>query len=99
MLTKLAPEAVRSPEALETLERKAVDAIRDKCPSVEWKGSYAVLGPYDYVDIFEAPDVETATRVSTLIRTFGHAHTEIRTGIEWDRFKDVMRDLPGAGES
>ncbi len=95
MLTCLAPGAVKSPQVLENLERKAMDAIREKCPDVEWKGSYAVLGPYDYVDIFQAPDIDAATRVSTLIRTFGHAHTEIWSGTEWDRFKEVVRDLPG----
>lgn len=95
MLTRLAPGVVQSPKTLEELERKAVDAIKENCPEVKWKASYAVLGPYDYVDIFEAADIETATRVSTLIRTFGHAQTEVWGATDWDRFKDVVRDLPG----
>src|SRR5579883_2375943 len=51
------------------------------------------LGPCDYLDIFRARDVETATKVSTLVRTFGHAHTEIWTATEWDRFKEIVRGL------
>ena len=43
MLTRLAPEAVKSPTALEDLERKAVEAVKAKCPKVKWKDSYAVM--------------------------------------------------------
>lgn len=99
MLTRLEAGAVTSPKTLEELERKAMDAIRAKCPKVKWVASYAVLGPYDYVDVFQAPDIEAATRVSALIRTFGHARTEIWAATEWDRFKEVVRDLPAAANS
>ena len=74
MLTCLTSEAVRSPRALEELER--TQHVRDACPHGEWIGSYAVLGPYDYVDIFRAPNLDTATKVSAIVRTYGHAQTE-----------------------
>ena len=56
-------DAVKSPKALEDLEQ-AVEAVKTKCPKVKWKDSYAVMGPYDYIDIFEAPDFATAAQVS-----------------------------------
>jgi uncharacterized protein with GYD domain len=95
MLTRLNPDAVRSPRGLEQLERDAMRRVREECPGVEWLSSYAVLGPCDYLDIFIANDIETAARVSTLIRTFGHAQTEIWSATEWDRFKEIVRTLPG----
>ncbi len=95
MLTRITPESVTSPRSLEELERQAMDRVRVACPQVEWVGSYAVIGPYDYVDIFRAPDLETAMKVSALIRTFGHAQTEIWGATEWQRFKDIVRELPG----
>jgi uncharacterized protein with GYD domain len=93
MLTRLSPEAVRSPKTLEDLERQAMERVRKECPDVEWAASYAILGPCDYLDIFRAKDIETATKVSTLVRTFGHANTEIWTATEWDRFKEIVRTL------
>ncbi len=96
MLTRLSHVALKSPGKLEELERQVMDRIRASCPDVEWLSSYAVLGPYDYIDIFKAPDVEAATKVATIIRTFGHAQTEIWAATEWERFKEVVRGLPAA---
>jgi hypothetical protein len=95
MLTRLNPDAVRSPKGLEVLEREVMQRIRKECAEVKWLGSNAVLGPGDYLDIFSVNDIETAARVSTLIRTFGHAQTEIWPATEWDRFKEIVRTLPG----
>jgi uncharacterized protein with GYD domain len=93
MLTRLSPEAARSPKTLEELERQAIERVRKECPDVEWVCSYAILGPCDYLDIFRARDIETATKVSALVRTFGHAHTEIWSATEWSRFKEIVRTL------
>lgn len=100
LLTRLSPEAVRSPQALEQLEREAMQRIRLECPEVEWANNCAVFGPYDYLDIFRAPDVETAAKVATLVRIYGRAHTETWAAVEWDRFKELVRELsdaPAAG--
>ena len=94
MLTRLASGALRSPRSLEKLEQQAMERIRSECPEVKWINNYAILGSWDYLDIFEAPDIETATKVSTLVRTFGHAHTEVWAATEWPRFKEIIRDLP-----
>jgi uncharacterized protein with GYD domain len=94
MLMRLDSEAVRSPRTLEQFEQQAMNRVRKECPKVAWVRSYAALGPFDYFDIFDAADIKTATKVSALIRSFGHAHTEIWPVTEWARFKDMMRTLP-----
>ena len=93
MLTRLEPDAVRSPQGLERLEREVMKHVRADCPKVEWLGSYAVLGPCDYLDIFRAKDTETAMRVSALVRSFGHAKTEVWSATEWEDFKAMMRGI------
>ncbi len=94
MLTRLSPRAATSPASLEELEREAMDRIRSECPEVEWVHNFAVLGPCDYVDVFRAPDVDTAMKVAVIIRALGHAKTEVWVATEWERFKDLIRKLP-----
>jgi uncharacterized protein with GYD domain len=67
MLTRLTPAALKSPASLEEAEKSVMRKIREKCPGVEWVNNFAVMGPYDYVDIFKAPDNETAFKVSTMV--------------------------------
>jgi uncharacterized protein with GYD domain len=90
VLTRLTPEAVKVPGELKRLERAVADHIRKDCPQVKWVANYAILGPYDYLDIFEAPDEITASKVVAVIRSYGHGHTETWTAIPWERFELVL---------
>jgi uncharacterized protein with GYD domain len=94
MLTRVDPEVLRTPQSLAELEQRAAEAIKSQCPTVKWLSNYAVLGPYDYVDVFEAPDIETAAKVSTLIRTQGRAHSEIWPATDWKKFKSMLHSMP-----
>jgi uncharacterized protein with GYD domain len=93
MLTRLSPEALTRPESVAELNRQVEDRIKQTCPEVKWLANYAVLGPYDYLDIFEAPDSDTATKVTLLVRSFGHATTETWVVTPWERFMNLAQGL------
>jgi uncharacterized protein with GYD domain len=94
MMTHLSPEAVPKPSILEEFEKRAMAHIHRECPSVRWLHSWAVLGAYDYVDVFDAPDIETAMKVSTIFRTFGRVRSQILPAVEWTEFKALLHSLP-----
>jgi uncharacterized protein with GYD domain len=93
LLTRISTESIRSPKSLEDLEKGVMARIRSECPNVEWVHNFAVLGPYDYLDIFRAPDNDTAFKVATIIRSFGHAKTEVWAATEWAKFKEMVRAI------
>ena len=93
LLTRVSPESASSPEKLKELEAAVKKRVAKHCPDVKWVASYAILGPYDYLDIFEAPDDLTVSKVAAIVRSFGHATTETWSAIPWQQFKGVLAKL------
>lgn len=93
MQTRLSPEALKRPDSVAELNQQVEARIKKECPDVRWIANYAVLGPCDYLDIFEAPDAESATKVALLVRSFGHATTETWLATPWDRFVTLAKSL------
>jgi uncharacterized protein with GYD domain len=93
LLTKVSPESMTEPRNLRALEQQVKAKIKQRCPRVRWIANYAVLGPYDYLDVFEAPDDLTASKVATIVRSFGHATTETWSAIPWAQFKRALGTL------
>lgn len=84
------PENISLEQALKDVEK----SIAQCCPDVKWVSNYALFGPYDYLDIFFAPDMESAMKVAAIVRSSGHASTEIWPAVEWDDFKKIIASLP-----
>jgi hypothetical protein len=42
------------------------------------------------MDVFEAPDNDTAGKVSLIVRSFGHAFTEIWPVTPWHHFEEMI---------
>lgn len=93
MLTRLSPEALSRPESVTELNRQVEERLKQDCPDVRWIANYAVLGPCDYLDIFEASDADSATKVALLVRSYGHATTETWVATQWNRFVDLAQGL------
>lgn len=92
MLTRVDSDAVQSPDSLKSLESEVVERIRSDCPDVRWIQNLAVLGPCDHLDIFEAPDIDEALKVAAIIRSVGHARTEIWAAKDWAGYKELLAE-------
>jgi len=56
-------------------------------------GVYVTLGRYDVVEIFEAPDDETAAEIVMKLQRYGAEHTETLRGFTRDEAEEIIRRL------
>ena len=56
-------------------------------------GVYVTLGRYDVVEIFEAPDDETAAEILMKLQRFGAEHTETLRGFTREEAEDIIRRI------
>ncbi|MHA1750259.1 MAG: GYD domain-containing protein, partial [Promethearchaeota archaeon] len=47
---------------------KWLKIVKEKLPGIKWIAHYAILGPYDFIDIFEAKNEYEAAKVSLMSR-------------------------------
>ncbi|MBI3544345.1 MAG: GYD domain-containing protein [Deltaproteobacteria bacterium] len=87
MLTRVSSSVITDPSTYDDLNSRISERLKAECPELTWTANYSVLGPYDYLDIFEAPDNDYAARVALLIRSFGHVTTEVWPAVSWNHFR------------
>ena len=68
-------------------------AVKEKCPEVKFLAHYALLGQWDFMDIYEAPDEETAAVVSLLSRSSGAYQVESWVAIPNHRLMQIAETI------
>ena len=74
------------PKDFKQLSEMVSTKIRDYCPGVKWKDSYATLGRFDVVDIVEADNLKQVEKAAMFIRAYGHSETETLVATPWKEF-------------
>jgi uncharacterized protein with GYD domain len=90
LMTRLAPETMHDARGRRAMGKEWLAKVRERCPDVEWKAHYAILGPYDFMDIYDAPDVETAHKVSIISRAEGAMAAESWQALPYDDFLRLL---------
>jgi uncharacterized protein with GYD domain len=93
LMTKLAPEISRQMKDRENIGRAWLERVKEKCPEVKFISHYALLGPYDFLDIYEAPDEETAAKVSMISLANGAFQAQSWTAIPYKRFLELTESI------
>ena len=65
----------------------------EKCPEVYFLAHYALLGPYDFLDIYEAPNEEIAAKVSLISLQNGAFQAESWSAIPYKRFVELTEEI------
>lgn len=95
LMTRLSPGALHDAPSRRATGRDWLHKVKASCPGVKWLAHYAILGPYDFMDIYEAPDAETAHRVSIISRAEGAVSAESWQALPYDSFLKLLEEVEG----
>jgi len=93
LLTKLTPELTERIKDRSSIGGSWLELVREKCPEVKFVAHYALLGQYDFLDIYEAPDVKSAAKVSMISRANGALQAESMPAIPYKDFLDLVKEI------
>ncbi len=93
LMTKLAPGSVHDANGRKATGKEWLHRVKERCPEVKWIAHYAILGPYDFMDIYEAPDADTAHKVSLISRAGGAVSAESWQALPYERYLKVLESI------
>ena len=93
LLTKLSPEISKQMKDRARLGRVWLEQVKEKCPEVKFIEHYALLGSHDFLDIYEAPDEETAAKVSMISLSNGAFEAQSLVAIPYKKFVDLTNQI------
>jgi uncharacterized protein with GYD domain len=93
LLSKVSPGGTTQVRSVVEGDQKFETQLARQCPDVKRVASYALLGAYDFLHIFEAPDAKEAAKVALLANSFGAASTQTFTAIPFSEFREIVEGM------
>ena len=90
ILSRISPEAFSDPFEFKKIAGIVASKIKNECPGVVWKESYATTGRFDVVDLVESDDPKQIAKAAMIIRAYGHSTTETLAGTAWEEFLELL---------
>ncbi len=92
MLTSLTDEGMKTlkhrPERIKEVDKEVMDRF-----GIKILAQYAVMGPYDFVNIIEAPDNDTVVKMALELGSRGTIRTLTMPAIEVDQLIKDLKEL------
>ncbi len=93
LMTKLSPAVTKRIRERAKIGEEWRKVVKEKCPDVKFIAHYALLAPYDFLDIYEAPNEEVAAKVSMISLSLGATKAESWTAIPYHRFVELTQEM------
>ena len=90
ILSRFSSEAIEDPKNVKKFADLVAAKIRQQCPDVTWKGSFATLGRFDVVDFVEADDPKQIEKAAMIIRAYGHFNDRNDGWDPWEEFLSTL---------
>lgn len=93
LLSRLSPDLMEDPRGRRAIGKSWLEKVSQHCPDIEWQQHYALLGHYDFMDIFQAKDFESAHKVAHISRSEGALEVEIWEALPYERYLEIVDEI------
>lgn len=92
ILSKLSLHRPGEIKSLSEIDKDLNQRLQEEYPEVERLASYVLLGEFDFLHIFKAPDATMTAKISLLLHSLGMGSTQTMTAIPFSEFHNVMEE-------
>ena len=93
LMTKLAPGSMQDAQDRSSKGKDWLQKVSKACPDVKWLAHYSLLGPYDFMDMYEAPNDMTAYKISLISRKEGAVSAESWPAIPYEEHLKLLGQI------
>jgi uncharacterized protein with GYD domain len=70
-----------------------LEEVKKQCPEIQFRTHYALMGFWDSMHIYEAPDEECAAKVSMITRAHGAAQVETWLAMPYEKVIKMAEEI------